>query len=91
MLLGDLCGSIFLNLRFENCIATLVGSDRFYNESEDLGGIQASSRKKMMDIFEHRVKRVFTGLSDQDYSVELKGVVDDEIAGIEDDTIAVSV
>lgn len=88
---GDLCGSIFLDLAFEKCITTIVGEDQYYNVLRDLKGIKERSRKKMMEQFEIGIKRNFTGMPGQRFSVDLKGVEDDEKEGILDDTILIAV
>ena len=88
---GDLCGSVFLDLAFEKWITTIVGEDQYYNRSGDRKGIKESSRKKMMEQFEFGIKRTFTGMPDQKFSVDLKGVEDDDNEGILDDTILIEV
>lgn len=89
--LGDLCGSVFLDLAFEKYITTIVGKYQYFNRSGDRKGIKESSRKRMMQQFEFGVKRAFSGAPDQNLSVDLKGVEDDDDVGIRDDTISLEV
>ncbi|KAM6516430.1 hypothetical protein FALCPG4_014614 [Fusarium falciforme] len=77
---GDLCGSTRLDKSFEKYIETLVGKDQ-YSKLKEI------NKKKMMRVFENGVKRCFTLESTKEYTVELKGVEDNEGHGIEDDTI----
>ncbi|KAJ3526973.1 hypothetical protein NM208_g1479 [Fusarium decemcellulare] len=77
---GGLCGSVFLDIAFEKYIKTLVGEEQY----RDLREID---KKKMMRIFENGVKRSFTVDSTKDYSVDLRGVKDNEEEGIVDETI----
>ncbi|EEU38428.1 uncharacterized protein NECHADRAFT_88549 [Fusarium vanettenii 77-13-4] len=77
---GDLCGSTRLDKCFEKYIETLVGKDQ-YSKLKEI------NKKKMMRVFEYGVKRCFTLESTKEYSVDLKGVEDNERHGIEDDTI----
>lgn len=65
---------------FEKYIETLVGKDQ-YSKLKEI------NKKKMMRVFEYGVKRCFTLESTKEYSVDLKGVEDNERHGIEDDTI----
>ncbi|KAK7398435.1 hypothetical protein QQX98_012186 [Neonectria punicea] len=77
---GGLCGSIFLDTSFEQHICTLVG-EKEYAE------IKPIHKQRMMKMFELGVKRSFTLESNKDYSVDLRGVVDNYDEGIEDDCI----
>ncbi|UPL01930.1 hypothetical protein LCI18_012864 [Fusarium solani-melongenae] len=77
---GDLCGSTRLDKCFEKYIETLVGKDQYRKLKE-------INKKKMMRVFEYGVKRCFTLESTKEYTVDLKGVEDNESHGIEDDTI----
>jgi hypothetical protein len=65
---------------FERYIISLVGPEVY-------AGIKQANRNKMLRDFEFGVKRAFDGSSDKDYSVDLKGIDDDEEKGIVDDTI----
>ncbi|RMJ13421.1 hypothetical protein CDV36_006927 [Fusarium kuroshium] len=77
---GDLCGSTRLDKCFEKYIETLVGKDQ-YSRIKDI------NKKKMMRVFEYGVKRCFTLESTREYTVDLKGVPDNQRHSIEDDTI----
>ena len=77
---GDLCGSIFLDLAFESYIMTIVGKEEYL-------GIKERNRKLMILEFEQRVKRSFGRVHDRQYSVDLRGVEDNVEHGIIDDTI----
>ncbi|KAF9874990.1 hypothetical protein CkaCkLH20_07684 [Colletotrichum karsti] len=81
---GGLCGSVFLDTAFENCIKTLVG-ERQYE------GIRSIDKKKMLRTFDFGVKRSFSAGPNQsrkEYSVDLRGVEDNEEEGILDETIS---
>ncbi|KAK6532128.1 hypothetical protein TWF694_003289 [Orbilia ellipsospora] len=67
---GDLCGSAFLDLGFENIIKTKIGESK-YNTTKE------KDRKKMLEDFEYRIKRHFNGDITKNYSVELRGAGDD--------------
>ncbi|KAI0118627.1 hypothetical protein GGR51DRAFT_570436 [Nemania sp. FL0031] len=77
---GGLCGSVFLDMAFEKYIISLVGQE-VYAE------IKQANKNKMLRDFEFGVKRAFDGSNDKDYSVDLKGIHDNEEEGIIDDTI----
>lgn len=91
IIIGDLCGSVFLDLAFEKCIIAIVGEDQYYNTAGERRGIKETGRKKMMEQFEFGIKRNFTGMPDQKFSVDLKGVDDNVNEGILDDTILIQV
>lgn len=80
-LTGDLCGSVFLDLAFQRYIMTLVGEDKY-------SAMKETSKKRMMRDFEAGVKRAYAGDPKKEYTVDLKGVEDDEANGICDDTIS---
>ncbi|KAJ8131335.1 hypothetical protein O1611_g2287 [Lasiodiplodia mahajangana] len=77
---GGLCGSVFLDMAFERYIIGLVGQEAY-------AGIKQANKNKMLRDFEFGVKRAFDGSDDKDYSVDLKGIDDNEEEGIVDDTI----
>lgn len=78
--LGGLCGSVFLDISFEKYIKTLVGKEQYSK-------IREIDKKKMLRTFEYGVKRSFVAESTKDYSVDLRGVEDNEEEGIIDETI----
>ncbi|KAJ4245283.1 hypothetical protein NW762_014153, partial [Fusarium torreyae] len=78
---GGLCGSVCLDIAFEKYIKTLVGESQ-YNRLKD------RDKKKMLLNFEYGVKRAFTVESTEDYSVDLRGVEDNEAEKIIDETIS---
>ncbi|KAI1123685.1 hypothetical protein F5Y10DRAFT_285795 [Nemania abortiva] len=77
---GGLCGSVFLDMAFERYIMGLVGQEVY-------AGTKQANRNKMLQDFEFGVKRAFDGSDNNDYSVDLKGIGDNEEEGIVDDTI----
>ena len=54
---------------------------------EQYAQIKEVSKKKMLREFEYGIKRSFTGDNSKDYSVDLKGVQDNEEEGIIDDSV----
>lgn len=81
-LAGGLCGSVFLDLAFEKYIEKVVGQKQYKK-------IKDSNRKKMMREFEYGIKRCFSELNDEKFSVDLKGVKENPRSGIIDDTITI--
>ncbi|KAI8713929.1 hypothetical protein NCS52_01239000 [Fusarium sp. LHS14.1] len=77
---GGLCGSTHMDECFEKCVKTLVGEAQY-------SGIRDIDKKKMLRVFEYGVKRCFTLESAKEYSVDLRGVEDNEKEGILDETI----
>ncbi|KAI0437600.1 hypothetical protein F4803DRAFT_538014 [Xylaria telfairii] len=77
---GGLCGSVFLDMALERYIAGLVGQEVY-------SALKSENKDKMLRDFEFGVKRAFNGNSHQDYSVDLKGIEDNEEEGIIDFTI----
>ncbi|KAI1660440.1 hypothetical protein F4813DRAFT_400656 [Daldinia decipiens] len=77
---GDLCGSVFLDLAFVKYIAALIGEKQYSQ-------IKEVSKKKMLKEFEFGIKRSFMGDDNKDYSVDLRGVEDNEDEGIVDDNV----
>lgn len=65
---------------FEKCVKTLVGEAQY-------SGIREIDKKKMLRVFEYGVKRCFTLESTKEYSVDLRGVEDNENEGVLDETI----
>lgn len=81
---GGLCGSVFLDMAFERYIAGLVGQEVY-------SALKSENKDKMLLEFEFGIKRAFNGDGHQDYSVDLKGIEDNEEEGIIDFTIPLKV
>lgn len=62
---------------------TLVGEAQYK-------GLREVDRKKMLKTFEYGVKRSFSTQSSKDYSVDLRGVKDNEEDGIVEETISLA-
>lgn len=73
---GGLCGSEMIDLEFETYLQTTLGDDKFQ-------AISIPRRQKMMREFESTIKRNFRG-DDQDFSLDVFDVEDDEKAGIKE-------
>lgn len=80
--IGDLCGSVFLDLAFEQHIRTLVGRNVYAK-------IKQKEIKKMLREFEYGIKRSFTLDDTAQFNVDLRGAGDSPEIGIEDDTIRI--
>ena len=80
--LGGRCGSHLLNIAFQEHIKTLIGRSQYEKIGE-------KSRRKMLKEFEFGIKRAIDSPLDETYSVDLKGVRDDPLRGILDDTISI--
>ena len=78
---GDLCGSMFIDNGFETWAYGLVGG-------KEWARLNDPAKKRMMRDFES-VKRSFDPQTESEYSVELKGVEDNEDKGICGDVIVV--
>ena len=81
-LVGDLCGSVFLDLAFQSYICTLIGKEQYDR-------IKEKPKRQMIEQFEFGVKRCFTTKEQQQFSVELPGVQDDPNHDIIDDSIPI--
>ncbi|KAF3941340.1 hypothetical protein ABW19_dt0203577 [Dactylella cylindrospora] len=66
---GGLCGSVFLDLGFEQLIKSKVGVSKY-------NSIRERYRNEMMAQFEYRIKRHFDGSTNRDYTVTLQGAGD---------------
>ncbi|KAF8542987.1 hypothetical protein BDD12DRAFT_727596 [Trichophaea hybrida] len=76
---GDMCGSVFLNMRFKEYIRSLIGKKVF-------DGLKQRSKKQMMQSWEDNVKFKFgNNLSGEDYEVSVHGVPNNKGKNIEDD------
>lgn len=79
---GDLCGSVFLDMAFENHIRMLVGREQYE-------GLRPRNKRRMMEAFEFGIKRSFSKEDTANLSVDLKGVEDDDENGIDDEIITI--
>ena len=82
---GELCGSVFLDIAFEQHIRSLVGERQY-----DHGRIRPRDKKTMLREFQFGTKRSFTKGQRANIIVDLKGVQDDEAMGIDDEVITIS-
>jgi hypothetical protein len=79
-LTGGLCGSVYLNIGFQNYIETLVGKEQW-------DSLPVPSKRSMMGEFDQTVKRIFNEKSSDVHTVDLFGVEDDPANSINDNTI----
>lgn len=77
--IGGLCGSAFLNYRFEDCVRQKLGHER-YKEMRD-----KKPKTWMMGLryFDEFVKRNFNETQHDEVNVPFPGLPDDEEAGLE--------
>ena len=74
---GDLCGSAFLNRRFEAFVKERLGPGLFYSMKE-------KTKLAALKSWEEYVKRVFVDGEDQDvFPIQFPGLPDDEVLGID--------
>ncbi|KAI9888220.1 MAG: hypothetical protein M1814_000956 [Vezdaea aestivalis] len=76
---GGLCGSAFLNYRFEDHVKTKLGTDRFENMKEK----RPRTWQMGLKYFEEFVKRNFNEDEHQEVNVPFPGLPDDEEAGLD--------
>lgn len=81
MELGGLYGSAFVDASFETWVSVVIGGDQW-------GKLTSRAKKGMLSDFES-VKRSFDPRNEPEYSVELKGVEDDESKGISEELIVI--
>lgn len=76
---GDLCGSIYLDQRFEEYMRSRIGHDI-------INKLKPKLRTEMMRTWEEKVKLFFGGSSgeDMEYEVSIHGIRDDEEKDVED-------
>lgn len=76
---GGLCGSAFLNYRFEDCVRTRLGQERYKEMREK------KPKTWMMGLryFDEFVKRNFNEGQHDEVNVPFPGLPDDEEAGLE--------
>ncbi|KAH7357222.1 hypothetical protein BKA65DRAFT_592706 [Rhexocercosporidium sp. MPI-PUGE-AT-0058] len=77
---GGLCGSVYLNIGFQNYIETLVGKDQY-------AVLSPPSKRNMMMEFDQTLKRIFNEKSNEVHTIDLFGVEDDPLNDIDDNTI----
>ncbi|KAF8420973.1 hypothetical protein EV426DRAFT_610121 [Tirmania nivea] len=82
---GDLCGSAFLDMAFEEFIREIVGPSQYDDEKK----IRPRDKNAMMRDFEDGLKRSFTKNYESIMTVDLKGVDDDSGKGIDDECITI--
>ena len=80
---GDLCGSLFLDMGFQKWVTTIIGQNQWAK-------LKDTAKKNMLLDFEYAVKRSFDPKCQQEYSVGLRGVEDDEAQNISDGNIVVN-
>jgi hypothetical protein len=76
---GGLCGSAFLNYRFEDHVKNRIGEEAWNNMKEK----KAKTLNMGLRYFEEFVKRNFNDEEDQDVNVPFPGLPDDEEAGLD--------
>jgi len=76
---GSLCGSTFLNYRFEEHVKQRMGDARYKDMRENKPKTWQMANKQ----FEESVKRNFNDVDSQDFSIPMPGIEDDEEAGID--------
>ncbi|KAK6538417.1 hypothetical protein TWF694_010002 [Orbilia ellipsospora] len=75
---GDLCGSLFLDIGFEQMIKRKIGAEKYVS-------LRERDKKDMISQFEYRVKRQFDGNINKKMSVTLRGLGSDVEDSDEDD------
>ncbi|KAI9795467.1 MAG: hypothetical protein M1835_005699 [Candelina submexicana] len=76
---GGLCGSAFLNYRFEDHVRTRIGKERYDNMKEK----KPKTWQMGLKYFEEFVKRNFNEEEHQEVNVPFPGLPDDEEAGLD--------
>ena len=76
---GGLCGSAFLNYRFEDHVRSRIGAERYDNMKEK----KPKTWQMGLRTFEEFVKRNFNEEQHQEVNVPFPGLPDDEEAGLE--------
>jgi molecular chaperone DnaK (HSP70) len=80
---GDLCGSVFIDIGFENSVRAKIGETKYQ-------AISKYHRQKMLLDFDTKVKRWFTGPDQKTTSVELRGAGTDKEQNITHDNILIT-
>ena len=76
---GSLCGSTFLNYRFEEHVKQRMGDARY----KDMRDNKPKTWQMAMRNWEETVKRNFNDVDSQDFSIPMPGIEDHEEAGID--------
>ncbi|KAI9682681.1 MAG: hypothetical protein M1829_006668 [Trizodia sp. TS-e1964] len=76
---GGLCGSAFLNYRFEDHVRSRIGTDKYDHMKEK----KPKTWQMGLKYFEEFVKRNFNEEAHQEVNVPFPGLADDEEAGLE--------
>lgn len=76
---GSLCGSTFLNYRFEDHVKQRLGEARY----QDMKDNKPRTWQMALKYFEESVKRNFNEAELQDFSIPMPGIDDDEEAGVD--------
>jgi len=76
---GGLCGSAFLNYRFEDHVKSRIGDERYNN----MRGKKPRTWQMALKYFEEFVKRNFSDQDAQEVNVPFPGLPDDEEAGLD--------
>lgn len=76
---GGLCGSAFLNYRFEEHVKSRIGIEAF----ENMKAKKAKTWQMGLKYFEEFVKRNFNEVEHQEVNVPFPGLPDDEKAGLD--------
>jgi hypothetical protein len=76
---GGLCGSAFLNYRFEDHVKNRIGEEAWNNMKEK----KAKTLNMGLRYFEEFVKRNFNDEEEQDVNVPFPGLPDNEEAGLD--------
>lgn len=74
---GDLCGSVFLNERFDAYIRKLLGDAA-------IDGMSSRSKATMMRTWEEGVKFKFGNAGTREFELSVHGIPDDEDKNIEE-------
>jgi hypothetical protein len=76
---GGLCGSAFLNYRFEDHVRVRIGEERYNN----MRAKKAKTWNMGLKYFEEFVKRNFDEDEEQEVNIPFPGLPDDEEAGLD--------
>ncbi|CAG8962469.1 hypothetical protein HYFRA_00014199 [Hymenoscyphus fraxineus] len=77
---GGLCGSVYLNISFQNYIEILIGKEQYDK-------LPVASKRNMMMEFDQTIKRIFNEKNNEVHTIDLFGVEDDPNNDIDDNTI----
>lgn len=80
---GELCGSVYLDFAFLSYIKTKVGEEQY-------NSIRLIDMKAMRSHFDIGIKRAFDWNSKKEYYIDIRGVKDNELEGIQDEMIKIT-